>query len=181
MEKNIDKMNHFEYAKQIIEKWPKWKQEVGIGINKYILEPENSMNELIKKLKKNEKMWSRLSKKERECFIKVGKENCVFWDSVTSKWMDDDSLYTGFWNDLIYRIKENYQPKPTINKYTVVEDGEWLKVRIGNSPHLWSIEDVIGHKDFSHFELDNGHGVVMECISGCMRKGRTVYACLEEN
>lgn len=69
----------------------------------------NNEIEMIKKLKKNEKVFSRLSKKDRELFKKVGTENCVRWSSHDGDWK---LVLNDFVSDFVYRIHEDYQPDP---------------------------------------------------------------------
>ena len=141
-----------------------------------------NMKELVEKLKKNEKVWSRLSKEEQACFEKVGKKNCVFW-SQTCQWKSPSPIFGSFISNDIYRIKSDYQPKPEIKKYEIKNRDDDLRV-VGYSGYGHDnpcIHLCPTRPNFSHFELDNGTiFYVCGAVAKYMRQGYKVFACFVE-
>ena len=66
------------------------------------------MNELIEKLKKNEKPFGLLTLEEQECLRKIGIKNCLYYSSGIPNWQ----IPAGFANGQTYRIKPDYKPEP---------------------------------------------------------------------
>jgi len=85
------------------------------------------MNEMIEKLKKNEKPFGLLSPEEQECFEKVGCKNCLYYDSG-KKW--HERTVNPFFDVSTYRIKPDYKPKPEFVDLEIIIVGGWLGVQI---------------------------------------------------
>ena len=64
------------------------------------------MNELIKKLKKNNRAFGLCSTEEQECFKEASIDKCIFLNS-TNEWVNP----IAFIPNLTYRIKADYQPE----------------------------------------------------------------------
>ena len=78
------------------------------------------MENLIEKLKHNEKPFGRLSPEEQECLRKVGTENCesYFMQKYVIGWKQTYA----FCGEYAVRIKSDYQPKPEKPEYVDI----WL-------------------------------------------------------
>ena len=75
------------------------------------------MNELIERLKSNEKPFGLLSKEEQECFNEIGMKNCEIYRY--SKW--NQAVHNIFHTDSTYRIKPDYQPEPEYDDLEIKE------------------------------------------------------------
>ena len=74
------------------------------------------MDELIEQLKKNTVQWGLLSPEEQECFRKVGKENCRFYDFWSHTYKP--AMPHEIWGrEIIYQIDSDYQLEPPEPKY----------------------------------------------------------------
>lgn len=109
------------------------------------------MNELTKKLMKNEKVFSRLTSKEQACFKKAGKENCVFWGDAIDKWRV--SICDNFQPGVVYRIKRDYEPEPEIERCEVFVRDEISTERLcyqRSGCVTRSLTEALNDPDFIH-------------------------------
>jgi len=68
------------------------------------------MNELIEKLKKNEKPFGLMEPEEQECLKKVGKKNCLYASDMTKGWLQAPVNVDFCWG-VTYAIKHDYKPE----------------------------------------------------------------------
>lgn len=113
------------------------------------------MNELIERLKQNEKPYGLLTEEERECFESIGKNNCLFFDGV--RW---HPCNTGeFFREYAYRISPKYQVEPEVVKCEVkkIKDSfreDHLRYFRGN---YWRhLTESLNDPDFMYFEYEDG-------------------------
>lgn len=203
-----NEMNHYDRARKIISSWPQWKQDINLDwdkifqlqttkfktiVNKYKFNYPfgvPNMSELIERLKKNKVPFGLCSKEEQECFKKTGIENCIIYDG--EKWVGTSSsnnttsiTLLGFGNYWTFRIKSDYQPKPKIKKYEIVNRDDDLHVD-GYSGYGYDnpcIHLCVDDKNFSHFEVDCGYTFQthLENVAKNLRKGHRVFACFVED
>ena len=131
------------------------------------------MNELIEKLKDKNyvRVFGLMTPEEQECFMKVGKKNCLFYS--LGGWNIGDNEF--FVDITTYAIKPDYQSEPEfvdleIIKYSqgTVEQSWWLGV--------WKYSDLEEHKFLPHLfthlhilpSLPNFEGFKEEHVEGTL-------------
>lgn len=105
---------------------------------------------LIEKLKKNERPFGLCTKEEQECFRKVGKKNCQFFNGGWQK-----SIYDTFEPGSVYRIKKTYTPEAEIEKCERYYDEHGLACfKLAGKTEL-CIHTAVSHKNFAGFEYED--------------------------
>lgn len=133
------------------------------------------MNELIEKLKKNEKPFGLLSEEEQECLEIVGKNNCLFYDSY-GKWLCGE-VSNYFRKNSSYRIRPSYQPEPEYVDYEITLNADtWLGCfvpgKINSWVRLYKVSSVL---NFEGFYSKHGRHQV-DSISQRINEGFDIYA-----
>jgi len=146
------------------------------------------MNEMIEKLKKNERPFGLLTLEEQECLKKVSKENCVIFNET---WVTPCRLRQPFENKFTYAIKPDYKPEPEFVDLEIIKDNfGWLGILDVEPPiapkadftHLHCLPSLPGFQCF--WEEPKGfHGYMLNrafwtigLVSPKLDEGKTVYA-----
>ena len=143
------------------------------------------MNELIERLKTNEKAWVFLTAEEQKCMREVNKTGAIGnlkydgeWECFSKPW-----ALLGEGANEIWRIKSNYQPQPEYVDYPVAtfESGgeRWLGIFRGTVnawTHLHCLPSLPG---FRGFRKTNSHDEIVaihteDVAPACDRKEKVV-------
>ena len=140
------------------------------------------MNELIEKLKKNEKPFGLLAPEEQECLKKAGKKNCLFYGSSGWEPKEADETFC-VWQT--YAINLDYQPVPkfvdveiVIQEHTsdrtclyvlgCIYTDEYIFIPLYKLPSL---------PNFEYFWKNHCHEVIyLDMVAKIIARGHKVYA-----
>lgn len=142
------------------------------------------MNELIEKLKNNEKIFRYNTGDEQQIFEKVGRENCFCIDGI--EYNPNQLKGVPFDQYKCYAIKPDYQPKPEYKDVPIKEEGRFLGIFQNDTDiklawHFVHLHCIPSMPNFVEFCVDNGEGMKIckistESIPGHISSGKTVIA-----
>ena len=125
---------------------------------------------MIEQMKKNEKLFSRLSDDERDCLIRVGKINCCWWTGGC-RWHKIDAISAPhpFNGEVVYRINKDYLAEPRFDKQAVyISNDEYGIMSCTNSCTIFcSLSEAANQKGFMYYEYENGTKSPCSRILGC--------------
>jgi hypothetical protein len=136
------------------------------------------MNELIEKLKKNEKPFGLLSKEEQECLNKIPLKYIKGF--YGEKWETPMS----FVRHIAYYICPDYQPEPEYEDYEIKENGNqlgiWEEIEEGVSHWipLWEIPAEPKFKEFWYELYGYNVSTTIDKVASEIRNGYKVFARL---
>ena len=143
------------------------------------------MNELIEKLKDKNyvRVFGLMTPEEQECFMKVGKKNCLFYS--LGGWNIGDNEF--FVDITTYAINPDYQPEPEFVDLEIVQNTDRADKWLGVHGALLASYDFVDlhclpslpkFKEFWYYR-EFGHRVDFCCsgkVASLRDRGETVYA-----
>ena len=137
------------------------------------------MNELIEKLKKNEKPFGLLDPEEQKYLKKVGINNCrIFF--IQNEWSMAGGSFIAFYT---YAIKPDYQPEPEFVDLEIRSDStnDWLGVPDCGGNYDWlpyhftHLHCLPSLPNFVGFHYDEETTVRFEDVANLIDKKDTVF------
>ena len=122
---------------------------------------------MIEQMKKNEKLFSRLSDDERDCLIRVGKINCCWWTGGC-RWHKIDAISAPhpFNGEVVYRINKDYLAEPMFERCEVVRMSDVYGYH--TTPCCTrSLNNAVNDIHFMYYEYENGTKASSPRILGC--------------
>jgi len=118
-------------------------------------------------MKKNEKLFSRLSPAERAIFERVGRDNCVVWIDSWQDCGNPKGQCPLFLSTSVYRVKEDYVEQKSVELCEVYLDRQTGNYVFDYDGCHYLLQDAVSMRYFRCFEYRNGtRGIHARTIYG---------------
>ena len=125
--------------------------------------------EMIEKMKKNEKVFSRLNADEQQALKDVDKGNCVYWSSEYRQWATPVSDDNAFTPQDVYRVCTDYIVQSAVVRCEVYECNNQLRYHLPGYSSYATLNMAVNDSKFMYFEYANGNKSTAVRGVGCTK------------